>query len=99
LATEADHQNWTPEDLKPHVDHVFECFGTERTFFGGDWPVSSLAATYEVCVATILGFLSESSAAQLRAFFADNTIAFYRLLALSAGHAEQLSRAAPIQNS
>jgi L-fuconolactonase len=99
LATEADHRNWTIEDLKPYVEHVFECFGMERTFFGGDWPVSTLAADYEVCVQTVQGFLSGTSAAQLRAFFADNAIAFYRLLPVSVGHAEQLSRAAPIQIS
>lgn len=50
LATEADHKNWTIEDLRPFVDHIFTCFGFERTVFGGDWPVSSQAAALPVRV-------------------------------------------------
>ncbi|MBV9359423.1 MAG: amidohydrolase family protein, partial [Chloroflexi bacterium] len=38
LATEADLQNWTPEDLQPYVDHALSVFGEDRVVFGGDWP-------------------------------------------------------------
>jgi len=40
LVTEADHQRWQREDLKPYIDHVLECFGFERVMYGGDWPVA-----------------------------------------------------------
>ena len=43
MATEADHSNWQPRDLKPYVDHVIDCFGEDRIVYGGDWPVSLLA--------------------------------------------------------
>lgn len=44
MVTEADHENWRPAHLQPYVDHVIECFGIDRVIYGGDWPVSLLAA-------------------------------------------------------
>ena len=44
MATEADHANWQPLDLKPYVDHVVECFGEDRIVYGGDWPVRPAGA-------------------------------------------------------
>ncbi|RME63007.1 MAG: amidohydrolase, partial [Caldilineae bacterium] len=44
MVTEADHARWTPDDLKPYMEHVLDCFGPERTVFGSDWPVVNLAA-------------------------------------------------------
>ena len=79
LATEADHRNWTPAQLRPYVDHVFECFGFERTFFGGDWPVAAQAASYPQCVSTLRDFVKGASPAQLRQLFHDNAIIFYHL--------------------
>ena len=79
LATEADHRRWTPAQLRPYVNHVFDCFGFERTFFGGDWPVSTQAATFPVCVSTLAHFLRGATKAELRKVFRDNAIQFYRL--------------------
>jgi L-fuconolactonase len=46
LVTEADHDDWKKEDLKPYLDHVIECFGFDRVLYGGDWPVVTLAGTH-----------------------------------------------------
>jgi len=46
LVTEADWNNWTPEQCKPYLDCVFEAFGPSRLMFGSDWPVCLLAASY-----------------------------------------------------
>jgi len=45
LITEADPENWTPEDLRPYVAHVLDVFGQDRVMFGSDWPVALLAAS------------------------------------------------------
>jgi L-fuconolactonase len=37
---------WTAEELEPYIAFVFEQFGIDRCFFGGDWPVSLLAGGY-----------------------------------------------------
>ncbi len=47
MVTEADHRRWTPADLRPYIEVVLEAFGPGRLMFGSDWPVCTLAATYE----------------------------------------------------
>jgi L-fuconolactonase len=37
--------DWTSADFAPYVDHALECFGPERTMYGGDWPFALLAAS------------------------------------------------------
>jgi L-fuconolactonase len=79
LVTEADHQNWTPGDLRPYLEVALEAFGPQRLMFGGDWPVSELAASYQQWVETadvLLAALPEAD--RQRVFFA-NAQAFYRL--------------------
>jgi L-fuconolactonase len=47
LTTEADHARWRESDLMPYVAHAIEVFGPDRCLFGSDWPVATLATTYE----------------------------------------------------
>ena len=79
LVTEADHQHWTPDDLKPYIDHVLDCFGFARTLYGGDWPVSYQATEYPRWVAALEEAVQGCTAEELRQLFRDNAIAFYRL--------------------
>lgn len=79
LVTEADHQQWTPADLKPYIDHVVACFGTERICFGGDWPVVLQAAAWGQWVETLHSALDGVTQAELHRVFRDNAAAFYRL--------------------
>ena len=53
LVTEADMERWTPEDLKPYIDHVIACFGIDRVMYGGDWPVAFQATEYPRWVETL----------------------------------------------
>jgi len=43
VITEADHEKWTVEDLKPYVLHAFHSFGPDRVMFGSDYPVALMA--------------------------------------------------------
>jgi L-fuconolactonase len=79
IATEADHMNWTIDDVKPYVDCIFENFGFDRTVFAGDWPVSSQAAAYPICVSTLLELLKGVSKVNLHKFFRKNAEDFYRV--------------------
>ncbi len=79
MVTEADHENWTREDLRPYIDHVVDCFGFDRIMFGGDWPVARLACEYPVWVETLAWALEGCSEDEMRKVFHDNAIAFYRL--------------------
>jgi predicted TIM-barrel fold metal-dependent hydrolase len=43
LITEADHQNWRTNDLRPVAKVLLEEFGPQRLMFGSDWPVCRVA--------------------------------------------------------
>ncbi len=79
LATEADHQQWTRDDLKPYIDHVVDCFGIGRVMYGSDWPVAIQATDIPRWVETLAWAMSGSSEMELRQLFYDNAKAFYRL--------------------
>jgi L-fuconolactonase len=80
IATEADLMNWTPEDLKPYVDHALSVFGEDRVVFGGDWPpILTANSTYARWVETLDDLTSGMSAVARRKLFGDNARAIYRL--------------------
>jgi L-fuconolactonase len=79
LATEADHENWSIEDIKPYVDHIIECFGIERIVFGSDWPVLKQAADIPTAIETILKIMKGCTKEELKKIFYDNAKKFYRV--------------------
>jgi len=79
LVTEADHQNWTVGDLRPYLEIVLDAFGPQRLMFGGDWPVSELATSYQRWVETADALLAGLPKADRRRVFFENAQTFYRL--------------------
>jgi L-fuconolactonase len=77
--TEADPIHWTPTDLQPYLDHAIEVFGPDRVMYGGDWPVSLLATTYQTWLETLDAATAGLSAAEKDKLFYQNAGAFYRL--------------------
>jgi L-fuconolactonase len=81
LTTEADPKSWTREQLRPYIDHVVECFGPDRTLYGGDWPVSELAGSYLQWLMTLDWATAGFSRTDKRKLFRDNAVKAYRLSA------------------
>ena len=79
LVTEADHQHWTPDQLRPYVDHALEVSGARRMMFGSDWPVATVAASYKRWYDTARQFVSHLSEDEQTQIFAENAARFYRL--------------------
>ncbi len=79
LATEADPEDWTRKQLKPYIDHVLASFGIDRVMYGGDWPVSLLATTYQAWVETLAWATAHLTAMEKRRLFFENAQTFYRL--------------------
>ncbi len=79
LATEADCQKWTREQIKTYVDHALDCFGWDRVMFGGDWPVACQATEYPRWVATLQWAVRGASRTQIQKLFHNNAVGFYRL--------------------
>jgi len=81
MITEADHERWTANDLAPYVAHALACFGPERSMFGSDWPVCTLAGSYDRVVGALEDNLARLALPEpaRQAIFADTARAFYRL--------------------
>ena len=47
LVTEAPWDAWDAGQITPYVQHAVEVFGAERLMYGSDWPVCTLAASYD----------------------------------------------------
>ena len=79
LVTEAHWKAWTPGDLRPYLDVVFEAFGANRLMFGSDWPVCLVAASYARVLQVVSDYLNDFSETDQRRFFGENAARFYRL--------------------
>ncbi len=79
VTTEADHKNWTREQLKPYIAHTIDVFGFDRVMYGGDWHVLELAGTYPQWVEIVDWVVDSATPAEKRKLFRDNAIRFYRL--------------------
>lgn len=78
LATEAG-PDWTPERLRPYVEHLLECFGPRRLIFGSDWPVLTLVGSYDDWVSAVHGYLAPLPADDRAAVLGGNAVRVYRL--------------------
>ena len=83
LATEAG-AGWRADDLRPTIDHLVAVFGPDRLMFGSDWPVLTLAATYEAWLAALAACLSGLDDTALAGIFGGNAARFYGLAAAPA---------------
>ena len=79
VITEADHQSWTADEIKPYVDHTISCFGFERSMFGSDWPVSVLSHEYTDWVDLCDEVIAGASLDEQQNFYRNTAIQAYRL--------------------
>ena len=63
IVTEAEWDSPRPEDISPYVSRVVEWFGDERLIFGSDWPVCTVAASYDEVVALAEQFVGAGNEA------------------------------------
>jgi L-fuconolactonase len=80
MITEANHETWTIEDLRPFVEHVLSSFGPDRVMYGSDWPVCLLAGSYNRVIGALQAILKPHlSERQEAAVFGGNARRFYKL--------------------
>jgi L-fuconolactonase len=89
LVTEAP-QGWTVEALKPYVETLLACFGTERLMWGSDWPVAILGGGYDAWREASVTLTAHLSEAERDALFGGAAMRFYGL-----DGADQDSRSPP----
>lgn len=79
LITEAEWESWTKTTIKPYLDVVFKAFGSKRTLFGSDWPVSLLAGKYSETVALVEDYISDFSQTEQQQIMGLNAENWYNL--------------------
>ena len=79
MVTEADWQQWKPEDFHPYLDVVVNAFGMDRIMFGSDWPVCLVAGGYDKMIRIVTQYFASFSKNEQDKFFGENAIKFYNL--------------------
>jgi L-fuconolactonase len=79
LVTEANHDAWTVDTLRPYIEHLLESFGVNRLMFGSDYPVMLLASQYKQWVDSLQSILSNLSPTEQNALYSETVQKFYGL--------------------
>jgi len=79
LVTEADWATWTPDQLRPYLDHTLEAFTPARLMLGSDWPVLTLASTYTDWFASLEAWLTPLTAAERSLIQGETAARVYQL--------------------
>lgn len=79
MVTEADWNFWSEDDLKPYLETVFQAFTPQRTMFGSDWPVITLAATYEQWLTIVRNSIESMSHSEQERILAGTAVEAYGL--------------------
>lgn len=79
MVTEGDWDTWSEEELSPYIDVVLEAFTPKRLMFGSDWPVVTLASSYQRWIGTVRAAIAQLSSAERDWILAKTAIEAYRL--------------------
>jgi L-fuconolactonase len=79
MVTEADLQNWSYGDLLPYMETVLEAFGAGRIMVGSDWPVCTLAGSYQAVMKIVTGFTASLSGTDRTKIWIQNAMDCYQL--------------------
>lgn len=79
MVTEADWQNWSPDDFIPYIDTVLGLFGSQRLMIGSDWPVCNVVADYATVMDLVTQSIQGLSEKEKSAILGENCIEIYQL--------------------
>ena len=79
IVTEADFTSWTPADITPYLEIIFNAFSIDKLLFGSDWPVCLCAAEYATVLDLIKDFSASYSLEEKEKLFSKNAIKAYNL--------------------
>ena len=82
MVTEADWHTWSNAGLFPYIETVLEAFSPERLMFGSDWPLVTLASTYQRWIGTVRAAIAQLSATEREWILSRTAIEAYGLTAI-----------------
>lgn len=81
MVTEADWNNWKPNEIYPYIDVILSAFGPERIMYGSDWPVCLLAGQYNEVLGIVEDYIIKLTEDEQKAIMGNTAINFYKLSA------------------
>lgn len=79
LVTEADWVSWNEAEIIPYIKEAISYFGVDRVMIGSDWPVCTLAGSYDRVINLVRAATQDLSETDLNMIFGLNAIQFYQL--------------------
>jgi len=79
LVTEADFFYWTEDQFIPYLDIVLDAFGPGRLMFGSDWPVCTVATSYQHWFHLLQKVFNRLSETEKKAIFGNTATTVYKL--------------------
>ena len=79
IITNATKNKWTPNELKPFVDHYINSFGWDRVMFGSDWPVCLLNGNLKSWADALKVITKDAGQEKQEKLFSKNAVRIYRL--------------------
>lgn len=70
---------WTPGSRRPWIRACIEAFGTQRCFFGSNWPIERLYSSYGDVVDAFRDAISDLTRAEQEALLAGNAERIFRI--------------------
>jgi predicted TIM-barrel fold metal-dependent hydrolase len=70
---------WTTDSIRPWVLECIEAWGSERSFFGSNWPVDRLFSSYTDVVNAYAEIVSGFAPSEIKALFSGNADRIFRL--------------------
>ncbi len=77
MITEGEWDDWKPSDFTVYLDIIVKAFGTDRLMYGSDFPVCTLAATYEAQLNITTMYFSTFTNLEKKKIMGDNALKFY----------------------
>ncbi|MBI4902146.1 MAG: amidohydrolase family protein [Acidobacteria bacterium] len=79
MATEADWNSWTGEQLAPYFEVALEAFTPSRLMFASDWPVLEAAGKYGHWVSVVRGWIARLSRDEQESILRKTALRAYRI--------------------
>jgi L-fuconolactonase len=80
MVTEADWHTWSDEGLSPYFETALEAFSPKRLMFGSDWPLVTLASSYQRWLGLVRARIAQLSADERDWILAKTAIEAYKIM-------------------
>lgn len=81
MVTEDDWLTWSYYGLHPYIETVLEAFTPKRLMFGSDWPLVTLASSYQRWIDTVRSAIAQLTTTERERILSGTAIEAYRLVA------------------